>query len=42
MREYCINPDLLDMSLSILKDRSVPQGWVRGSLSADLSCSEAA
>ena len=42
MCEYDINPDLLDVSQSILKDRGVPQGWVRGSLSQDLSCSEAA
>ena len=33
MREYHTNPDLLDMSESILKDRGVPQGWVHGSLS---------
>ena len=32
-RAYDINPDLLDMRWSILKDRGVPQGWVRGSLS---------
>ena len=42
MREYDINPDLLDMSQLILKDSGVPQGWVHGSLSKDLSCSEVA
>ena len=26
LREYDINPNLLDMSLSILQDRGVPQG----------------
>ena len=30
MREYDINPDLLDMSWSILKDRSVPAHAVFG------------